>query len=125
MPARDQLTALDATFLELEQADDSALMHIGSAMLFEPLPGGGHRRSRTCASICNSDWVGCPVTDRSSGRPAPADSRGPTGSPTIASRSRRTSGTRCFLRRAMSPSCWSGCRTTTHIASTAGVRCGR
>ena len=41
MPARDQLTALDATFLELEQADDSALMHIGSAMLFEPLAGGG------------------------------------------------------------------------------------
>jgi hypothetical protein len=29
MPANDQLTALDATFLELEQADDSALVHIG------------------------------------------------------------------------------------------------
>jgi diacylglycerol O-acyltransferase len=41
MPANDQLTALDATFLELEQADDSALMHIGGALLFEPLPGGG------------------------------------------------------------------------------------
>ncbi len=39
MPANDQQTALDATFLELEQADDSAVMHIGGALLFEPLPG--------------------------------------------------------------------------------------
>jgi WS/DGAT/MGAT family acyltransferase len=39
--ATTQLTALDATFLELEQADDSALMHIGGALMFEPLPGGG------------------------------------------------------------------------------------
>ena len=42
MSARDQLTALDATFLELEQADDSALMHIGGAMVFEPDPGAGN-----------------------------------------------------------------------------------
>jgi hypothetical protein len=41
MSANDQLTALDATFLELEQADDSALMHIGGALVFDPLPGGG------------------------------------------------------------------------------------
>ena len=41
MPVNDQLTALDATFLELEQADDSALMHIGGAFVFDPLPGGG------------------------------------------------------------------------------------
>jgi len=41
MYANDQLTALDATFLELEQADDSALMHIGGALVFDPLPGGG------------------------------------------------------------------------------------
>jgi diacylglycerol O-acyltransferase len=39
--ATTQLTALDATFLELEEADDSALMHIGGALVFEPLPGGG------------------------------------------------------------------------------------
>jgi diacylglycerol O-acyltransferase / wax synthase len=37
----DQLTALDATFLELEEDDDGALMHIGAALLFDPLPGGG------------------------------------------------------------------------------------
>jgi hypothetical protein len=37
----DQLTALDATFLELEEGDEGALMHIGAAPLFDPLPGGG------------------------------------------------------------------------------------
>ncbi|MGA2925575.1 MAG: wax ester/triacylglycerol synthase family O-acyltransferase [Solirubrobacteraceae bacterium] len=41
MSASDQLTALDATFLELEQDDESALMHIGSAMVFEPGVGAG------------------------------------------------------------------------------------
>ena len=41
MSTDDHLTALDATFLELEQADDSALMHIGGALVFDPLPGGG------------------------------------------------------------------------------------
>src|SRR5689334_11948218 len=30
----DQLTALDATFLELEEADDSAHMHIGALLVF-------------------------------------------------------------------------------------------
>jgi WS/DGAT/MGAT family acyltransferase len=37
----EHLTALDATFLELEQADRSAHMHIGGVMIFEPQPGGG------------------------------------------------------------------------------------
>jgi diacylglycerol O-acyltransferase / wax synthase len=35
------LTPLDAAFLELEQADESAHMHIGWAMIFDPLPEGG------------------------------------------------------------------------------------
>ena len=39
MPER--LTALDATFLELEEADEAAHMHIGAVMVFDPLPGGG------------------------------------------------------------------------------------
>jgi diacylglycerol O-acyltransferase / wax synthase len=38
---REQLTPLDAAFLELEQADECSHMHIGWAMLFDPLPGGG------------------------------------------------------------------------------------
>ncbi len=37
----DHLNALDATFLELEQADPSAHMHIGGVMIFEPQSGGG------------------------------------------------------------------------------------
>jgi diacylglycerol O-acyltransferase len=37
----DQLTPLDASFLELEEGDESAHMHVGWAMLFEPLPEGG------------------------------------------------------------------------------------
>jgi diacylglycerol O-acyltransferase len=37
----EHLTPLDATFLELEQADESAHMHIGAIMVFDPLPDGG------------------------------------------------------------------------------------
>jgi diacylglycerol O-acyltransferase / wax synthase len=37
----EHLRALDATFLELEQADEGATMHIGGVMVFGPLPGGG------------------------------------------------------------------------------------
>jgi WS/DGAT/MGAT family acyltransferase len=37
----DALTALDATFLELEQQDEGALMSIGGVSVFDPLPGGG------------------------------------------------------------------------------------
>lgn len=34
----ERLTALDATFLELEQMDEGATMHIGGVMVFDPLP---------------------------------------------------------------------------------------
>jgi Wax ester synthase/diacylglycerol acyltransferase catalytic domain/WS/DGAT C-terminal domain len=37
----EHLTPLDATFLELEEADESAHMHIGGIMVFDPLPNGG------------------------------------------------------------------------------------
>jgi WS/DGAT/MGAT family acyltransferase len=37
----EQLSMLDTMFLELEQADETAHMHIGAALLFEPLPDGG------------------------------------------------------------------------------------
>ena len=36
----DHLTPLDATFLELEQADEAAHMHIGGALVFDPRPDG-------------------------------------------------------------------------------------
>ncbi len=37
----EQLSMLDTMFLELEQFDESAHMHIGAALVFDPLPGGG------------------------------------------------------------------------------------
>lgn len=36
-----QLSMLDTMFLELEQFDEAAHMHIGAALVFDPLPGGG------------------------------------------------------------------------------------
>jgi len=32
----ERVTPLDSTFLELEQADESAMMHIGGALIFDP-----------------------------------------------------------------------------------------
>ncbi len=40
----DHLAPLDAAFLELEEGDASAHMHIGWTMVFDPLPGGGTPR---------------------------------------------------------------------------------
>jgi diacylglycerol O-acyltransferase / wax synthase len=37
----DTLTALDATFLELEEHSEGALMHAGGVMVFDALPDGG------------------------------------------------------------------------------------
>ncbi len=37
----ERLTPLDATFLELEQHEDGATMHIGGALIFEPLSEAG------------------------------------------------------------------------------------
>jgi WS/DGAT/MGAT family acyltransferase len=41
MPSTEPLSPLDATFLELEEADVTAHMHIGGLLVFDPLPGGG------------------------------------------------------------------------------------
>ena len=41
MPLTEPLSPLDATFLELEEADVTAHMHIGGVLVFDPLPGGG------------------------------------------------------------------------------------
>ena len=46
----EQLNALDATFLELEEADESAHMHIGAVMVFEPPSGGGAPDLETLAA---------------------------------------------------------------------------
>jgi diacylglycerol O-acyltransferase / wax synthase len=47
MPGR--LSALDATFLELEQMNEGATMHIGGVMVFDPLPDGG---APTLEAVC-------------------------------------------------------------------------
>jgi WS/DGAT/MGAT family acyltransferase len=45
----EHLTPLDATFLELEQLDESAHMHIGAILVFDPLPDGSTpSRERVC-----------------------------------------------------------------------------
>ncbi|HEX5898378.1 MAG TPA: wax ester/triacylglycerol synthase domain-containing protein, partial [Solirubrobacteraceae bacterium] len=41
MSATESLSPLDATFLELEDADPTAHMHIGGVLVFDALPGGG------------------------------------------------------------------------------------
>ncbi len=40
----EQLSMLDTMFLELEQFDETAHMHIGAALIFDPLPAGGTPR---------------------------------------------------------------------------------
>lgn len=37
---RSHLSPLDAAFLEIEEADEAAHMHVGCAMIFDPVPGG-------------------------------------------------------------------------------------
>jgi diacylglycerol O-acyltransferase / wax synthase len=49
----DHLTALDATFLELEQADESAHMHIGAILVFDPRPDGPVTRERLCQHLAS------------------------------------------------------------------------
>ena len=50
----EHLTPLDATFLELEEADESAHMHIGGVMVFDPLPDGGSpSREELCQHLAS------------------------------------------------------------------------
>ena len=50
----EHLTPLDATFLELEEADESAHMHIGGIMVFDPLPDGGSpSREELCQHLAS------------------------------------------------------------------------
>jgi WS/DGAT/MGAT family acyltransferase len=48
-PMAEPLTALDATFLELEQLDEGATMHIGAVMVFDPPPDG---TTPTLEAVC-------------------------------------------------------------------------
>ena len=50
----EHLTALDATFLELEEADESAHMHIGRSWSSILCPAVARPRARSCASTSRS-----------------------------------------------------------------------
>ena len=47
----EHLSPLDAMFLELEQADDSAHMHIGAVAVFDPAPGGNPTLDDLCERL--------------------------------------------------------------------------
>lgn len=50
----ETLSALDATFLELEERNEGALMGIGGVMVFDPLPGGGTPSlEEVCAGVAS------------------------------------------------------------------------
>ncbi len=50
----EHLTALDATFLELEEIDESAHMHTGVIMVFDPRPDGGSpSREEVCSYLAS------------------------------------------------------------------------
>ena len=53
------LTPLDAAFLELEQSDEAAHMHIGWAMIFDPLPDGGSAIARGSARARRRSGSSC------------------------------------------------------------------
>ena len=48
----EQLSMLDTMFLELEQFDESAHMHIGAALVFDTPPPAGRRTSASSATTC-------------------------------------------------------------------------
>lgn len=51
MATTERLSALDGTFLELEDADPSAHMHIGAIMTFAPAPGGRPDLEALCRQV--------------------------------------------------------------------------
>jgi Wax ester synthase-like Acyl-CoA acyltransferase domain len=56
----DTLTALDATFLELEEQSEGALMHTGGVMVFDPLPAGGAPTVEDLCALVTGTLAGLP-----------------------------------------------------------------
>ena len=71
----EHLTPLDATFLELEEVDDSAHMHIGAIMVFDPTPDGSVPTREQLGAP-----PGAPARAAAALRPAPLARRTPAGS---------------------------------------------
>ncbi|MGZ6662732.1 MAG: hypothetical protein ACXVHL_36015 [Solirubrobacteraceae bacterium] len=55
------LSALDETFLELEELKPGALMNIGGILVFDPLQRAARRRCRSCG---RTPMVREPASDR-------------------------------------------------------------
>ena len=72
----EQLSMLDTMFLELEQFDESAHMHIGAALIFDPLPGGGTPDIAELRDHMRARWGSCRASPSSSPGRTPARSRG-------------------------------------------------
>src|ERR1700683_5504943 len=112
----DQLSAWDASFLELEQLDEGATMHIGGVMVFDPLPGGGAPGiNEVCTEIASRREIlaesrvrlgRCPMSAECSGRPAPYSSVRGRGSCWRSSSARGPSSTTlAWSGEDCSPSC--------------------
>ena len=75
----ERLTALDATFLELEEADQGAHMHIGGVMIFDPREDGGAPPLEGSAAIFVPVSAACRAIASGSPSPIPGDSNGRSG----------------------------------------------
>ena len=105
----DRLTPLDATFLELEQEDDCAHMHIGAALVFDPRPDGSVPTVEALRANLDARLGQLPRYRHKLSEPRTGGLRWPAWRTTIASICRRTSGTRRYRRPATSPRCeWLG-----------------
>ena len=121
----ERLTALDATFLELEEADDSAHMHIGAVMVFDPLPGGGAPSVDELRRHLERGSAPSPATASGWGRPGPGACAGPAGRRIRPSTSPGTFAARPS-RGPVTTRLWpSGPASSSPTGSTAPDHCGR
>ena len=123
----DHLTPLDATFLELEQADESAHMHIGGALVFDPRPDGSvPSLEEVCASTSTARLAHLPRYRRKLSEPRTGGLRWPAWEDDERFDLDVPRAPRDAARRpAATRSCASGSATTGPTASTATGRCGR
>ncbi|MGN6587421.1 MAG: wax ester/triacylglycerol synthase domain-containing protein [Solirubrobacterales bacterium] len=63
-----QLSPLDAAFLELEEADQSAHMHIGWALIFDPPPKAERPSLERLREQVRGAWTLCPASAAASPR---------------------------------------------------------
>ena len=122
----DHLTAIDGTFLELEDADSAAHMHIGGLLVFGPRAGGetpgargGARVPRASASMhCRA------IASASPRRRTGGLSWQRVGRRRALRHGAARARERRFRRRAASTRCWPGRASSGRSGSTRACRCG-